>query len=95
VSKGVQDLPGNFQSAASTLPSRKSIMYFGLQLAIGSFSIFISSTMFLPVMVTMRQKFAICFTLGCIFIIVVFFALKGVRNQFVHMGSKEEISFCL
>jgi len=53
VSKGVQDLPGNFQSAASTLPSRKSIMYFGLQLAIGSFSIFFSFTMFLPIMVTM------------------------------------------
>jgi hypothetical protein len=93
MSKGVRDLPGNFQSAASTMPSGKSIMYFGLFLATGIFFIFISFTMFLPVMVVMPQKFAICFTLGCIFIIASFFALKGVRNQFAHMGSKERLPF--
>eukprot|EP01018_Ginkgo_biloba_P025530 Gb_22268 [translate_table: standard] len=95
VSKGVRDLPGNFQSAASTVPSGKSIMYFGLLLATGIFFIFVSFTMFLPVMVVMPQKFAICFTLGCIFIIGSFFALKGPRNQFVHMASKERLPFTL
>uniref|UniRef100_A0A0D6QTK1 Vesicle transport protein n=1 Tax=Araucaria cunninghamii TaxID=56994 RepID=A0A0D6QTK1_ARACU len=93
VSKGVRDLPGNIQSATSTMPSGKSIMYFGLLLATGIFFIFIAFTMFLPIMVVMPQKFAICFTLGCIFIIGSFFALKGPRNQFAHMTSKERLPF--
>ncbi|KAE8708323.1 hypothetical protein F3Y22_tig00110346pilonHSYRG00039 [Hibiscus syriacus] len=48
----------------------------------GVFSIFIAFTMFLPVMVIMPQKFAICFTLGCGFIIGSFFALRGPKNQY-------------
>nr|DAD23718.1 TPA_asm: hypothetical protein HUJ06_025181 [Nelumbo nucifera] len=89
VSKGVRDLPGSFQSATSNVPSGKSLMYFGLLLATGVFFIFIAFTMFLPVMVLMPQKFAICFTLGCALIIGSFFALKGPRNQLSHMSSKE------
>lgn len=89
VSKGVRDLPGNLQSATSTVPSGKALMYFGLFLATGVFFVFIAFTMFLPVMVLMPQKFAICFTLGCIFIIGSFFALKGPKNQLAHMSSKE------
>lgn len=89
VSKGVRELPGNFQSATSNVPSGKALMYFGLFLATGVFFIFIAFTMFLPVMVLMPQKFAICFTLGCCFIIGSFFALKGPKNQLAHMFSKE------
>lgn len=89
VSKGVRDLPGNFQSAASTVPSGKALMYFGLFLASGVFFIVIAFTMFLPVMVLVPQKFAICFTLGCCFIIGSFFALKGPMSQLSHMSSKE------
>ncbi|KAI3901536.1 hypothetical protein MKW92_021495 [Papaver armeniacum] len=37
--------------------------------------------MFLPRMVLMPQKFAIRFTLICIFIIESFFALKGPKNR--------------
>ncbi|CAK9167176.1 unnamed protein product [Ilex paraguariensis] len=95
VSKGVKDLPGNFQSATSYVPSGKSLMYFGLLLASGVFFIFIAFTMFLPVMVLMPQKFAICFTVGCAFIIGSFFALKGPKNQFAHMSSKERLPFTL
>ncbi|KAK1297600.1 hypothetical protein QJS10_CPB15g01115 [Acorus calamus] len=51
--------------------------------------------MFLPMMVLMPQKFAICFTLGCMFIIGSFFALKGPRNQFAHMSSRERLPFTL
>jgi hypothetical protein len=40
-------------------------------------------------MVIMPQKFAICFTVGCAFIIGSFFALKGPKNQLYHMISKE------
>uniref|UniRef100_A0A6N2KZ06 Vesicle transport protein n=1 Tax=Salix viminalis TaxID=40686 RepID=A0A6N2KZ06_SALVM len=41
------------------------------------------------------NKFAICFTLGCGFIIGSFFALKGPKNQLAHMSSKERIPFTL
>ncbi|KAI3897740.1 hypothetical protein MKW92_043867, partial [Papaver armeniacum] len=77
-------LSGSFSSTTSSVHSGKSLMYFGLLLA-----------MFLPVMVLMPQKFAICFTLGCIFIIESFFALKGPKNQLAHMSSKERLPFTL
>ncbi|XP_059662358.1 protein transport protein SFT2-like [Cornus florida] len=93
VSKGVKDLPGNFQSATSNVPSGKSLMYFGLLLATGVFFVSIAFIMFLPVMVLVPQKFAICFTLGCGFIIGSFFALKGPKNQLTHMSSKERLPF--
>ncbi|KAE9598564.1 hypothetical protein Lal_00021014 [Lupinus albus] len=95
VSKGVRDLPGNFQSATSTVPSGKALVYFGLLLASGVFFVFIAFTLFLPVMVIMPQKFAISFTLGCGFIIGSFFALKGPKNQLAHMLSKERLPFTL
>lgn len=89
VSKGVREIPGSLQSATSGVPSGKSLMYFGLLLASGVFFVFIAFTMFLPVMVLMPQKFAICFTIGCAFIIGSFFALKGPKTQLAHMSSKE------
>ncbi|OAY63126.1 Protein transport protein SFT2 [Ananas comosus] len=95
VSKGVRELPGSFQTATSSVPSGKALMYFGLLLASGVFFIFVAFFMFLPVMVLMPQKFAICFTLGCAFIIGSFFALKGPKNQLAHMSSKERLPFTL
>ncbi|CAH8279823.1 unnamed protein product [Arabidopsis lyrata] len=92
VSKGVRD---NLQSATSSMPSGKALMYFGLLLASGVFFIFIAFTMFLPVMVLMPQKFAICFTLGCGFIIGSFFALRGPQNQLAHMSSAERLPLTL
>ncbi|PSR85420.1 Protein transport protein [Actinidia chinensis var. chinensis] len=91
VSKGVRDLPGNIQSATSNFPSGKSLMYFGIFLATGVFFILISFTMFLPVIVLVPQKFALCFTLGCVLIIGSFFALKGPKSQFKHMFSNERL----
>ncbi|KAJ9687071.1 hypothetical protein PVL29_015790 [Vitis rotundifolia] len=95
VSKGVRDIPGSFQSATSTVPSGKSLMYFSLLLAAGVFFVFIAFAMFLPVMVLMPQKFAICFTIGCVFIVGSFFALKGPKNQLAHMFSRERLPFTL
>ncbi|KAL8131811.1 protein transport protein sft2-like [Apium graveolens] len=95
VTKGVRDLPGNLQSATSNIPSGKFLMYFGLLLATGVFFIFMAFTLFLPVIVLVPQKFALCFTLGCGFIIGAFFALKGPKNQFLHMSSKERLPFTL
>lgn len=93
VSKGVRDLPGNLQTATSSMPSGKSLMYFGLLLATGVFFIFMAFTMFLPVMVLMPQKFAICFTLGCGFIVGSFFVLKGPSVQLAHMTTTERLPF--
>lgn len=93
VSKGVRELPGNVQTATSSLPSRKTILYFGLMLATGVFFVFIAFTIFLPVMVIAPQKFAICFTLGCLFIVGAFFVLKGPATQLRHMISKERLPF--
>uniref|UniRef100_A0A453RDS9 Vesicle transport protein n=1 Tax=Aegilops tauschii subsp. strangulata TaxID=200361 RepID=A0A453RDS9_AEGTS len=70
-------------------------MYFGLFLATGIFFVFIAFTLFLPVMVLMPQKFAICFTLGCALIIASLFALKGPANQLAHMTSKEKLQIVL
>ncbi|KAJ4833421.1 hypothetical protein Tsubulata_016415 [Turnera subulata] len=95
VSKGVKDIPGNFQSATSSIPSGKALMYFGLFLATGVFFVFIAFALFLPVIVLMPQKFALCFTLGCGFIIGSFFALKGPMTQLNHMISKERLPFTL
>ncbi|KAL9224899.1 hypothetical protein vseg_000881 [Gypsophila vaccaria] len=95
VSKGVRELPGNLQTATSNVPSGKALMYFGLLLATGTFFVFIAFTMFLPVMVLMPQKFAICFTLGCGFIVGSFFALRGPSNQLAHMSTKERLPFSL
>ncbi|KAJ4913259.1 Got1/Sft2-like vescicle transport protein family [Raphanus sativus] len=95
VSKGVRDIPGSLSSATSSMPSGKSLMYFGLLLASGVFFIFIAFTMFLPVMVLMPQKFAISFTLGCGFIIGSFFALRGPQNQLAHMTSMERLPLTL
>lgn len=95
VSNSVREIPGSFQTATSSIPSGKALMYFGLLLASGIFFIFIAFTMFLPVMVLMPQKFAICFTIGCGLIIGSFFALKGPKNQLAHMSSKERLPFTL
>ncbi|XP_073125923.1 protein transport protein sft2 isoform X1 [Henckelia pumila] len=95
VSKGVRDIPGNFQSATSYIPSGKALVYFGLFLASGVFFVFIAFSLFLPVIALVPQKFAICFTIGCAFIIGSFFALKGPKNQFDHMTSKERLPFTL
>ncbi|KAL7142360.1 hypothetical protein ABFS83_08G118600 [Erythranthe nasuta] len=95
VSKGVRELPGSFNSSTSSVPSGKSLMYFGIFLATGIFFIFVGFTIFLPVMVLKPQKFAICFTIGCAFIVGSFFALKGPKNQLMHMLSKERLPFTL
>ncbi|CAM8941175.1 unnamed protein product [Rhodiola kirilowii] len=97
VTKGVTDLPGNLQSAASNVnvPSPLAIMYFCIFLATGFFFIFLAFLLFLPVIVLVPQKFAISFTLGCGFIVGSFFALRGPKNQFAHMISKERLPFTL
>jgi hypothetical protein len=93
VTKGVRELPGNVQAAASFVPSRQAVTCFAIMTAAGVFFILMAFFMFLPVIVLFPQKFAISFTLGCLFIIGSFFALKGPKTQFLHMISKERLPF--
>ncbi|KAI4341792.1 hypothetical protein MLD38_026474 [Melastoma candidum] len=60
VSKGVRELPGSLQSATSNVTPGTLLTYVGALLSAGVLFIFIAFTMFLPVMVLMPQKFAIC-----------------------------------
>lgn len=89
MTKGVRELPGSVSSATSYVPSRQSIMYFSIMIGSGIFFIMMSFTLFLPIIIVAPQKFAICFTLGCMFIMGAFFALKGPKAQALHMMSKE------
>ncbi|KAI4319514.1 hypothetical protein MLD38_033102 [Melastoma candidum] len=93
VSKGVRELPGSLHSATSNVTSGTSLTYFGVLLATGVLFIFIAFTMFLPVMVLVPQKFAICFTIGSAFVVASFFPLKGVKYQLDHMLSKQRLPF--
>ncbi|KAG6544244.1 hypothetical protein Mapa_014347 [Marchantia paleacea] len=93
VTSRVRELPGSVSSVTTNMPSTKQIMYFGLLLAVGVFFVFLAFALFLPVMALMPQKFAITFTLGCLFIMGSFFALKGPKAQLLHMISKERLPF--
>ncbi|BBN16901.1 hypothetical protein MPTK1_7g10250 [Marchantia polymorpha subsp. ruderalis] len=93
VTSRVRELPGSVSSVTTNMPSTKQIMYFGLLLAVGVFFVFLAFALFLPVMALMPQKFAITFTLGCLFIMGSFFALKGPKAQLFHMISKERLPF--
>lgn len=93
VTKGVQSATANVQSAAQFVPSRQALTAFAIMIAAGSFFIFMAFFMFLPVIVLVPQKFAISFTIGCIFMVGSFFALKGPKAQFYHMISKERWPF--
>ncbi|KAG0585081.1 hypothetical protein KC19_3G256500 [Ceratodon purpureus] len=93
VTNKVRELPANVQSAASFVPSRQALTAFFIMIAAGSFFIFMAFFMFLPVIVLVPQKFAISFTIGSIFIVGSFFALKGPKAQFYHMVSKERWAF--
>ncbi|CAM6121262.1 unnamed protein product [Calypogeia fissa] len=93
VSNTVRELPGNVQSATSSLPSRTALTYFGLMMSVGVFFCFLAFTLFLPTM--MARKFAITFTLGCLFIMGSMFALKGPKSQFFHMISRERLPFTI
>lgn len=95
VAKGVRSLPVNFQQSASNVYSGKSPFYFTVFLAMGVFFIIVAFSVFLHVIAITPQKFAVCFTIGCGFVIGSFFALKGPKKQLAHMSSKERLPFTL
>ncbi|KAF2323843.1 hypothetical protein GH714_000558 [Hevea brasiliensis] len=94
VSKGVRDIPGNFQSATSNIPSGKALMYFGLFLATGVF--FFHCICDVPACHSTDAP-EICnmfYTRMCLHHFIIL-ALKGPKNQFVHMTSKARLPFTL
>ncbi|GBG86043.1 hypothetical protein CBR_g40944 [Chara braunii] len=93
VTKGMRELPGNMQQAAQSMPSRKAVMYFGVMMSTGVLFLFLSFTIFLPVMALAPQKFAVSFTIGCLFVMGSFFVLKGPKQQLQHMLSMDRLPF--
>lgn len=92
VSQGVRELPGNVTTAASSVPSPKRLLYFSLMVATGVFFMMLALTVGLSVFIIAPQKFALCFCLGCGFIMASFFVLKGPQAQISHMTSKERLA---
>ena len=58
-------------------------------IATGALFLFLAFTVFLPVIVLAPQKFAICFTIGCILVMAAFFILKGPMAQLQSMLTPE------
>ncbi|KAH7860144.1 hypothetical protein Vadar_009913 [Vaccinium darrowii] len=85
---GVFDLESAVRSANDTVTGTFNVVSKGVRDIPGSLQ---SAT----IIVLVPQKFALCFTLGCGLIIGSFFALKGPKNQFEHMLSKERLPFTM
>ncbi|KAL1202970.1 hypothetical protein V5N11_015222 [Cardamine amara subsp. amara] len=83
------DIESAVRSANDTVSGTFSVVSKGVRDIPGSLQ---SAT---SIMVLMPQKFAICFTLGCGFIIGSFFALRGPQNQLAHMTSMERLPLTL
>ena len=78
-----------------SMPSGQQFAYFAAIMAAGIFFLVTAFTIFLPVIMLAPSKFAVCFTLGSILVMVAFAALRGFKNQVQHMMTSERIPFTL
>lgn len=69
------------------------LAYFFSFLAAGGVFLMLSFTIFLPTIIIAPSKFAMAFTLGCLLVMTAFSALRGWKQQFQHMMSKERLPF--
>lgn len=69
------------------------LAYFAALLAGGLGFLALAFSVFLPVIIISPSKFAICFTIGSMLILVAFASLRGYRNQLTHMFSKDRLLF--
>ncbi|KAK9820584.1 hypothetical protein WJX72_011930 [[Myrmecia] bisecta] len=97
VTTGVQ---GAGTSVSSTLqrvapPTAQQFTYFAVLLGGGVVFLVLAFTLFLPVIILAPSKFAICFTLGSVFIMAAFTSLRGWQSQITHMFSRERLPFTL
>ncbi len=67
-------------------------MFFSF-LAAGGVFLLLAFFIFLPVIILSPSKFALSFTLGCLFIMCGFSSLRGWKQQLAHMFSSERLPF--
>ncbi|QDZ24831.1 vesicle transport protein SFT2 [Chloropicon primus] len=75
------------------MPSQKQWAYFAGFLCSGIFFLSLAIFVMLPMLVIAPAKFATSFTLGCVCVMASFFALRGWKQQLVHMTAKERLPF--
>ena len=80
-------------STTSFMPSQKQWAYFAGFLASGLFFLSLAIFVFLPLLVIAPAKFATSFTLGCVCVMASFFALRGWKQQLLHLTERERLPF--
>ena len=75
------------------MPSTQQWAYFLAFLAAGMVFMAIAFVVFLPLIIVAPGKFAITFTLGSALVMGGFAALRGFRQQAMHMISRERLPF--
>jgi hypothetical protein len=76
-----------------SIPSTQQLVYLVSFLAAGVVFLSLAFMLFLPIIVLSPSKFALSFTLGCLFIMAGFSQLRGWKNQLAHMFSQERLMF--
>eukprot|EP00898_Chlorokybus_atmophyticus_P007309 jgi/Chlat1/757/Chrsp104S01231 len=93
VQTGAAGVHTTVTGSVSLMPNQRQLaMFVGMELA-GVFFLVLAFTVALPVLVLAPQKFALCFTIGCMLILGGFMALRGPMQQLQHMLSKERLPF--
>jgi hypothetical protein len=62
-------------------------------MAAGLFFLSLALFVMLPMLVLAPAKFATSFTLGCVCVMASFFALRGWKQQLIHMVGRERLPF--
>ena len=75
------------------MPSTQQWAYFLAFLAAGMVFMAIAFVVFLPLIIVAPGKFAITFTLGSALVMGGFAALRGFKQQAMHMISRERLPF--
>ena len=75
------------------MPGTTQWVYFAALAGTGVLFLLLAFFIFLPMIILAPSKFAITFSLGSALIIASLGALKGWREMFGHMASKERLPF--
>ncbi|KAF5837407.1 Got1/Sft2-like family-domain-containing protein [Dunaliella salina] len=84
---------GTLPTSDFSIPSSQQLAYMFTFLAAGFVLLLLAFMLFLPIIVLSPSKFALSFTLGCLFIMAGFSQLRGWKQQVAHMFSQERLMF--
>ena len=85
--------PRSFSSSLYSVPGTTQWVYFAALAGSGALFLLLAFFIFLPMIILSPSKFAITFSLGSALILASLGALKGWREMFGHMASKERLPF--